>query len=201
MSHEHKKISKIRRWFRLVFAPRHSGVCRVCGCTEKDPCFHPEYGNCWWVDSNMTLCSHCADPKLFQDPATVHRINSSGGKSLQLVLTYKWWQMIHSGQKTEEYREITPYWVCRIFNKIDKDGTPKPISQKEAASLIEAWASNLDTKGLTLKYNIVTFYAGYDKDRKEETRYIERVTIGTGRVEWGAESDRPYIVLTIGAHV
>lgn len=24
------------------------GVCRICGCTENDPCFHPDHGTCWW---------------------------------------------------------------------------------------------------------------------------------------------------------
>lgn len=64
------------RWVRLVFAPREPGVCRVCGCTEKDPCYNPQYGNCWWHDYNLTLCSHCANWLIFRDPYTVHRVNS-----------------------------------------------------------------------------------------------------------------------------
>ncbi|MBQ6246168.1 MAG: hypothetical protein IJK04_04830, partial [Kiritimatiellae bacterium] len=36
------------------------GVCRVCGCTEDNPCYHPEHENCSWVDDECTLCSHCA---------------------------------------------------------------------------------------------------------------------------------------------
>ena len=31
--------------------------CRVCGCHQLDACFHPEYGNCFWVEED--LCSHC----------------------------------------------------------------------------------------------------------------------------------------------
>lgn len=34
------------------------GVCRVCGCTQENPCYHPIHGNCWWVEPS--LCSHCA---------------------------------------------------------------------------------------------------------------------------------------------
>lgn len=33
---------------------------------------------------------------------------------LNLVLKYKWYNMIESGVKTEEYREIKPYWTKRI---------------------------------------------------------------------------------------
>lgn len=67
---------RTRRWARLVFAARRPGVCRVCGCTEDDPCTNPQYPNCWWHDYNMTLCSHCANWLIFKDPYTVHRANS-----------------------------------------------------------------------------------------------------------------------------
>lgn len=36
------------------------GRCRVCGCTMRDPCVHPSYGACWWVDDKQDLCSFCA---------------------------------------------------------------------------------------------------------------------------------------------
>lgn len=60
-----------------------SGVCRVCGCTESNPCYHPLYGICWWVDAEHTLCSHCADTVIIHgrkvsisnDPNTRHCIN------------------------------------------------------------------------------------------------------------------------------
>ena len=36
---------------------------------------------------------------------------------LNLVLTHKWYDMIDSGVKTEEYREIRPFWHNRIVGK------------------------------------------------------------------------------------
>lgn len=36
---------------------------------------------------------------------------------LQLTLKKKWFDMIATGVKTEEYREIKPYWVNRFHNK------------------------------------------------------------------------------------
>ena len=54
------------------------GVCKVCGCTDTDPCYHPDHGNCWWVDDTHELCSHCADKVIADDPATQHCINSKG---------------------------------------------------------------------------------------------------------------------------
>lgn len=54
------------------------GVCSVCGCTEDNPCFHPEEGYCSWV--TPTLCSHCASKKeggygIKDDPQTEHCVN------------------------------------------------------------------------------------------------------------------------------
>lgn len=59
------------------------GVCRVCGCTEDNPCYHPEHGNCSWVDDDYTLCSHCASEAeggygIKDDPLTEHCINDVG---------------------------------------------------------------------------------------------------------------------------
>ena len=36
-------------------------------------------------------------------------------KNLQLSLKKNWFEMTKSGLKTEDYREITPYWYGRLF--------------------------------------------------------------------------------------
>lgn len=38
-------------------------------------------------------------------------------KILHLTLKKKWFDMIASGEKREEYREIKPYWNGRFVNK------------------------------------------------------------------------------------
>lgn len=68
--------SNTKRWFRLVFAKRTQGVCRVCGCTMYDPCYSPGQGYCWWWDADETLCSHCASKEIFSNPKTIHCVNS-----------------------------------------------------------------------------------------------------------------------------
>lgn len=35
-------------------------------------------------------------------------------KTLHLILKGKWYDMIDRGEKKEEYRELTPYWMKRI---------------------------------------------------------------------------------------
>ncbi len=41
------------------------------------------------------------------------------GKILHLTLKKKWFDMIRSGIKIEEYREIKPYWNKRLNKKYD----------------------------------------------------------------------------------
>lgn len=36
-------------------------ICRECGCTWHDACWHPDHGSCAWVDGDPTLCTHCSD--------------------------------------------------------------------------------------------------------------------------------------------
>jgi hypothetical protein len=38
-------------------------------------------------------------------------------KTLHLTLKKRWFDMIASGEKTEEYREIKPYWSRRLESK------------------------------------------------------------------------------------
>ena len=37
--------------------------------------------------------------------------------TLHLTLKKQWFDMILSGEKTEEYREIKPYWTNRFYSK------------------------------------------------------------------------------------
>jgi hypothetical protein len=40
-------------------------------------------------------------------------------KVLHLTLKKKWFDMIASGEKKEEYREIKPYWISRLTYNYD----------------------------------------------------------------------------------
>jgi len=39
-------------------------------------------------------------------------------KTLRLVLMKKWFDLIASGKKSEEYRDISPYWTSRLHGKV-----------------------------------------------------------------------------------
>ena len=46
-------------------------------------------------------------------------MNSSTQKTLKLTLCRQWFDLIKSGEKKEEYREIKPYWINRLCFAFD----------------------------------------------------------------------------------
>ena len=110
-------------------------------------------------------------------------------RALQLVLKKKWFDMIASGEKKEEYREITPYWAKRITQYFDY-----PKGCEIDAQMRHVMRSYLDGREI---FDGVMFYLGYAKDRPKMYVPIERITIGTGKPEWGAEPGKSYFVIKL----
>lgn len=99
-------------------------------------------------------------------------------KILNLVITKKWYDMIKSGEKTEEYREIKPYWVARLFHN-----NSNIVDVRNLASAL-AWRTDLlkkyiDAQRIVLKqYTHVLFINGYRKDSQRIEKEIDSITIG-----------------------
>lgn len=55
-------------------------------------------------------------------------------KVLTLTVNKEWFSRILSGVKKEEYREIKPYWVARLF--YDRFGKLSPVLVKELTDYI-----------------------------------------------------------------
>ena len=87
---------------------------------------------------------------------------------LKLTLKKEWFDMILSGKKTEEYREIKPYWQIRLNELLS---TPYP------------------------KFRI-EFTNGYGKKRPMFCRQGHDIFIGKGKKEWGAPDKEVYIIQT-----
>ena len=74
-------------------------------------------------------------------------------KTLHLNLKAKWYDMIKSGIKKEEYREIKPFWEKRLFEKfqhIDENGRlylwiVKPIRHKDCWRLPEQYGTHISS--------------------------------------------------------
>lgn len=93
-------------------------------------------------------------------------VKKNESQILHLVLKKQWYNLIESGVKTEEYREIKKYWWQRLTSK-------------------------------ALKY--VVFSYGYTQ--RKMTFEIEKIKIGTGKAEWGAEPENEYFVIKLGERV
>ena len=103
---------------------------------------------------------------------------------LTLPIKKKWFDMILSGDKKEEYRDITPYYDTRL---------PKEFGFfREGEKLIKA---NVYPPVDLSKIEIL-FRNGYSKKSPSFTA-ICSLSIGKGKEEWGAEDGLIYYVLTI----
>jgi hypothetical protein len=93
---------------------------------------------------------------------------------LILPIKKKWFDMILSGEKKEEYREIKPYYRSRLINEgfLDRYGLP---------NLWQDW---------------VLFRNGYSKQSPSFKAFCT-IDIRTGIPEWGAEPSKEYYVLKI----
>ena len=92
-------------------------------------------------------------------------------KELKLVLKKRWYDMIASGEKKEEYRDFSEYWCSRLLER-------------------GSWNVRL--------FDIVTFYLGYAKNRPSMTFRWFLTTLGEGKPEWGAEPHKKYFIIHLG---
>jgi len=107
---------------------------------------------------------------------------------LQLVLKRKWYDMIASGEKKEEYRESKRHWWTRFSNWISGS-----ILSKE------------DGVFRKRKPMVVAFSLGYRSPDMfflvSETSCVDRVrSDGTAHPEWG-EPGFPHYIIKLGERV
>ena len=108
-------------------------------------------------------------------------------KTLHLPLKAKWYEMIESGVKTEEYREIKPYWTKRFLKNFS-------VFWRMAVNvgMLSNNYTHLYGKELYTEYTHVKFSYGYTK--RAMIFEIENITIGKGKPEWGAPAEDVFII-------
>lgn len=107
---------------------------------------------------------------------------------LILPIKKKWFDMIRSGEKKEEYREIKPYYRKRFENNFQK--FLKDFNNGKKAP-IDEW---LYTQ---IKFHLcVKFRNGYSAGSPAIICKC-RLRIGKGKPEWGAERGKSYYILEI----
>lgn len=109
-------------------------------------------------------------------------------KVLTLTVNKEWFSRILSGVKKEEYREIKPYWVARLF--YDRFGKLSPVLVKELTDYIIKYG---DTENFEVKngievsfvpYTHVLFINGYGDDKPRIEKEIESIDIDRPRKGW-----------------
>ena len=99
-------------------------------------------------------------------------------KVLTLTVSKQWFDMIVACEKTEEYREIKPYWVARLFQN-----NSNIVGVKDLASCLagrtDLLKGYINTQRIILKpYTHVLFINGYRKDSPRIEKEIESINIG-----------------------
>ena len=108
-------------------------------------------------------------------------------KILRLTLKKKWFDMLVSGEKKEEYREIKQYWINRLCEK-------HPNSVISGGDLID---KHKGTNYTLKKFDWVIFTNGYGKHKPSIAFKVEDITISTGNTNWGAKEGERYFVIRI----
>ena len=91
-------------------------------------------------------------------------------KVLTLNVSKQWFNMIVADEKTEEYREIKPYWVSRLVNQQAESGE---VLFDEFGGYCRV-IGKLEYK----PYTHVLFINGYRKDSPRIQKEIESIAIG-----------------------
>jgi len=102
-------------------------------------------------------------------------------KTITLTLKKKWFDMIASGEKKEEYREIKDYWIKRLF-----------INHREYFQLQEK------KRFRYASFNKIIFRNGYKTNSPSFEIECVGIEIGYGLIHWGAEKNKEYFIIKLG---
>ena len=99
-------------------------------------------------------------------------------KVLTITVSKQWFDMIADEKKNEEYREVKPYWIARLFqdnsNIVDVRNLASALAGR--TDLLKKY---IDAQRIVLKqYTHVLFINGYRNDSQRIEKEIESITIG-----------------------
>ena len=99
-------------------------------------------------------------------------------QTFHLNLKKQWFDMIFSGEKIEEYRDLSNYWGKRFESLFSMQDMYGNIYHTITESII--------------------FSNGYSKDRRQFEIEFKGIDIGNGNEKWGANKDKDYYILKLG---
>lgn len=105
-------------------------------------------------------------------------------KVLHLTLTKKWFDLIASGEKLAEYRELKPYWIRRLTGFYTIEALTDYIFSNDF---------NYDLKDRK-EYTVIKFRNGYSRTAPTITVEYKDLTVGYGKAKWGAPNSNVFIL-------
>jgi hypothetical protein len=113
---------------------------------------------------------------------------------LKMTLKKKWFDMILSGEKKTEYRELKPYWIKRIFDY-------KDLGNGTAESFLDALMQKKYPMFFYQKrITQIHFFNGayFSENLPNFVIELESTYFGEGVEEWGAEKGKEYLSFRLG---
>mgnify|MGYP003461339716 FL=1 len=98
---------------------------------------------------------------------------------LYLTLKKKWFDMILSGEKKEEYREVKRYWIQRLCNEVEYE-------------LGGSWEE------VYKKFNRREFTNGYSKNAPKMIVECKGIRIGEAKPEWSDNWQGEVFIISLG---
>lgn len=118
--------------------------------------------------------------------------NLEGKRILHLTLKKKWFDMIASGEKKEEYRDVKPYWISRL---VDGMGHPHSCADFNFKHK-NGYEYSMD---YAVGYDYVEFRNGYRKDSPRVlVKILDIVLDAATTSKWGAEYGKQYFIIKLG---
>lgn len=115
-------------------------------------------------------------------------------KTLHLPLKKEWYNLIESGVKTEEYREIKPYWIYRFCSYRIMCGDCK--LERNSSECKKCF----DEGHYTLyPFDKVRFSYGYT--RRTMTFQVKEACYGKGNPSWGAPEEENVFIIKLGKRI
>lgn len=117
-------------------------------------------------------------------------------KVLTLTVSKQWFDMIAAGDKIEEYREIKPYWIVRLYETFRQE--PMQYIARAIEGRVDWLKMYIRCNQFILKpYTHVLFINGYGNDKPRVEKEIESISIGKPKKGWCPDEflDKEYFVI------
>lgn len=127
-------------------------------------------------------------------------------KTLKLTIKKEYFDMILSGEKPEEYREVKKYWFDRLVFQKEK------VTDYLGLNNLTLINFNFRLKKLVqnpfqakmiafIPFDEVEFTNGYSATSPKAVFECKGIEISTGKTNWGALEGKTYFVIKLGKEI